>query len=326
MRRFLISIVLLAGMLSGASAADHTVMMILFRGVTAAENGFTDYLKSRLSVDFVTRDIGGDPSNLPAILEEAKRTRPDLIYAFGTTVAVGTVGAIGKIDPAHHIADIPVVFNIVADPVGAGLVKEFGASGRNVTGVSHLVPLRDQLKVMERFKPVKKLGVIYNSYEANSLLTVVALRKLAGEFHFKLEEISIFPSEGTKPNKDDIATATRDLLAAQPDFIYLPSDSSLIPQAALVVDLATARSVPVISATEAPIRRQRALLGLVSNYYNAGTFAGYKAEQILTGKTSASLTPIETLKRFSLVVNMTTATKLGIYPPMDMLKLAELVR
>ena len=66
-------------------------------------------------------------------------------------------------------------------------------------------------------------------------------------------------------------------------------------------------------------------MGLVSNYANAGAFAAYKAEQILLGKAVAEKIPIETLQRFALVVNMKTATKLGVYPPLDLIKIAELL-
>ena len=110
------------------------------------------------------------------------------------------------------------------------------------------------------------------------------------------------------------------------DFIYLPSDSSLIQHAAAITHPALASNVPVISATEAPIREFGALVGLVSSYYNAGAYAGHKAEQILTGKKAPGSIPIDTLQRFSLLVNMDTASRLGLYPPMDLIPIAELLR
>ena len=93
----------------------------------------------------------------------------------------------------------------------------------------------------------------------------------------------------------------------------------------MIVSAATAARIPVISATEGPIRDDGAFVGLVSNYYNAGAFAAHKAEQILVGKQRAGQLPIETLQRFALVVNMTTAVQLGIYPPLDLIRIAELL-
>src|SRR5439155_12355440 len=130
----------------------------------------------------------------------------------------------GKIDPAVHVTDIPVVFNIVADPVGAGLALAFAATGRNLTGVSHLVPMADQLRAMQRFRQVAKLGVIYNASEPNSRLAVAQLRGLAAPFRLQLVEAAV---SGPKPEAAEVAEAMQSLIAARPGFIYLPSDSSL---------------------------------------------------------------------------------------------------
>ena len=325
MHRFLIGIVLTAAIAGGALAQGKTftVMMIMFRSATPAEQGFTDYLKARLAVNFVMRDVDGNRSRVREFVAEAKSQHVDLIYTFGTTVTLDAVGAIGEVDPDVHVVDIPVVFNIVADPVGAALASDFAATGRNLTGVSHLVPMPDQLRAMQRFSKVHKLGVIYNALEANSRLAVEQLRRLAAQFQFELIEAPLL--SGQKPDVGEIGEAMHRLIESKPDFVYLPSDSSLIERAAMIVSLASAAGVPLISATEDPIRKDGALMGLVSNYANAGAFAAYKAEQILLGKAVAGKIPIETLQRFALVVNMKTAKKLGIYPPLDLIKIAELL-
>jgi len=49
------------------------------------------------------------------------------------------------------------------------------------------------------------------------------------------------------------------------------------------------------------------------------------AEQILLGKAAEGKIRIDTLQRFALVVNMKTATGLGVYPPLDLIKIAELL-
>jgi putative ABC transport system substrate-binding protein len=151
------------------------------------------------------------------------------------------------------------------------------------------------------------------------------LKEHSAQFHFELTQAPLLTPPGQKPSPNDISEAMRDLRAARPDFIYLPSDSSLIERAATIIGLASAARIPVISATEGPIREDGALLGLVSNYYNAGAFAAHKAEQILVGQQAVGKVPIETLQRFALVVNMTTAIQLGIYPPLDLIKIAELL-
>jgi len=155
------------------------------------------------------------------------------------------VGALGNVDPTVHVTDIPIVFNIVADPVGAGLATAFAATDRNLTGVSHIVPMPDQLRAMQQFRSVRKLGVIYNSLEANSKLAVEQLRQLAPQFQFELLETPLL--SGQKPDAREIGEAMHRLIQSRPDFIYLPSDSSLIERAAVIVRFASAAGVPLIS-------------------------------------------------------------------------------
>ena len=108
---------------ASAGQKPFKVTLILFRGVTAADQGFMDQMKARMPVEFTVRNVKGAESRSGNSSTEAKRQRPDLLYTFGTTVTLDTVGAAGKIDPKLHIVDIPVVFNIVADPVGAELAN-----------------------------------------------------------------------------------------------------------------------------------------------------------------------------------------------------------
>ena len=229
----------------------------------------------------------------------------------------------GKVDPNTHLTNIPVVFNIVADPVGAELATAFSATGRNLTGVSHVVPIPDQMRLMQRFKTTHKLAVIYNSFEANSRLTVEQLRQQESAFKFSLLEAPLV--SGQKPTIEEIKKVMDQVISKDPDFLYIPSDSSVIERAALIIEAAHARNIPTISATEDPIRNDGAVIGLVSNYYNAGSFAGYKAEKILTGAEKIENIPIETLQRFALLVNMKSALQLELYPPLDLIKIAEII-
>src|SRR6476619_5199112 len=122
----------------------------------------------------------------------------------------------------------------------------------------------------------------YNPNEKNSVLAVRELDKVAPSFSLTLQMVPL-PVDGAKqPSVDDIGTAMRDLIAKKPQFIYVPSDSFLIKHAGVAVRAAHAAGIPVFAATEAPIREDGALLGLVSTYANVGELAAYKADQILS--------------------------------------------
>lgn len=309
-----------------ADAKPYRIMMLLYRGSTEAEKGFMDYFKRRnIATEYIVRDAQADNTRIADFVKEARELKPDLIYTFGTTVTAEVVGLMGEVDPARHITDIPVVFNVVADPIGAKLVKNLKSSGRNLTGASHLVPLNAQMQALQAMRSTRSLGVIYNPQEKNSVLAVQELENLAAKFNLSLKLAPIGLDAKSKPAADGIALAMRDLVAMKPQFIYLPSDSYLIKNAREVVQAAQLARIPVFAATEAPIRNDGALLGLVSTYFNVGELAAHKAEQILTKKARPAQLPVETLNRFTYLVNMRAAKKLGVYPPLSVVKIAELI-
>ncbi|MFC4159103.1 ABC transporter substrate-binding protein [Chitinimonas lacunae] len=328
-RRFLLGLTAILATTATYPAGERPpwrIMLILYRGMTEAEKGFMEYFSRRgIAAEFIVRDAHEDRRRIAEFVREARTLRPDLIYTFGTTVTAEVAGTIDTVDPTRHITDIPLVFNIVADPVGARLVPRLTSSGRNLTGASHLVPMDAQLRALHSVRPARRLGVIYNPAEANSILTIAQLKAAVGrETTLLLAPMTLDADE--KPVMSELAAVMNRLLVQQPDFLYLPSDSFVIANARRIIEPARAAGVPVFSAAETPIRQAGALLGLVSRYYNLGEFVGYKAEQILLGGKRPADIEIDRLNRFSYLVNMEAAKQLKVYPPVSAFKFAEVVK
>ena len=110
------------------------------------------FLSRRLPVDIVWRDLARDASRMPGFIDEIRRTRPDLVYTWGTSVTLGAVGPYDKVDPAKHITDTPVVFTMVAAPVLAKIVPDLKSSRRNLTGV-YIVASLAWLWMIEGVRP-----------------------------------------------------------------------------------------------------------------------------------------------------------------------------
>ena len=306
---------------------EYTVVMVLWRGITDAEKGFMDFLKSKnMHVRFIIKDCEKDKKRLRGFINEIKASKPDLVYTFGTTVTRSVVGTLSDRSADKHILDIPVVFNIVSDPVGAKLTSNLESSNSNFTGVSHSVPIETQIKVMKKAKPLNKIAVIYNPLERNSMLTVTALRLQAEKDGFSLLEAPLVVGDNGKPKLDSVFENMARIARSKPDFLYLPPDSFLIANADSLISTANSYKLASFSSTEVPIRKSGALLGIVSTYYSVGKFAGYKAKQILLDKREPSSLAIETLKKFSLLVNIKTAKEIDFFPPISMLAVAEVVK
>lgn len=314
-----------------AQASDagtiHTyrIGMLLYRGETDAERGFRQYLQQKgLKIEYIVRDAGEDAKRLPALVEEMRTLRPDLIYTFGTSATIATVGKVGSKPSAAAITDIPVVFNIVADPVRAGITESLVGSERNVTGVSHLVPIKSQLSALRSAMNGKRIAVIYTANENNAVGSADALESAAKVEGFQVSRFPVGGSEGVAEIKQ-LNTALDRVIADKPDVLYMPSDSFLIKHADVVAERMKRARIPTMSATEAPIRKDGLVMGLVSPYFNAGAFAGHKAYQILVERRDPGKLPISGLDRFAFLINMQSALVIGFYPKIGALGFAEVI-
>jgi len=311
-----------------ASFAGDTkvIYMALWRGVTDAEQGFMDYLNAQnIDIEFVIANAESDKSNVVKFPADIRQAQPDLVYTFGTTVTLTVAGKQTEANGTDNIVDTPIVFNIVADPVGANLVQSMNqASGRNITGASHLVPIQTQLNAIQELGAFKHIGVLYNASETNSQLQVDNLQRVIDEQELAIE-LSAYAIDSEADAQFSIGHAVRKARTDNVDVLYLPSDSFLIENAQYIALSASAQKLPVFSATDGPVKNGHALAGLVSKYYLVGQFAGFKALQILQGTNVATI-PIETLTKFNTVVNLDVADQVDYYPPVNLLLNATLYR
>lgn len=307
-----------------AAPKPYRLYMVTWRGLTDAETGFKDYLARRgIPVEYTWRDAGQNRARLTEFLREIDATKPDLVYTWGTSVTLGIVGT--HDNPVAATASIPVVFSIVADPVGARIVPRLKDPGRDVTGVSHVAPIAAQLEAIRAYKPFTTLGVLFNSAEANSASAVAELRGESTRGRFKLVEASFALGPDGRPLADGIEERVAGLRAGGAEWLYLGPDTYLFTQIARVGAAAKKERLPTFATTESYLEGDaQVLTGLVCRYRQIGEFAAFKAEQILTGRRKAREVPVETLKRFSFIVRMDVAKALDILPPITLLNYAEL--
>lgn len=304
----------------------YTIFAILWRGETEVEKGFRAYVRERnLPFNIIFRSADRDRTKLPGIIQEIRDTKPDLVYTWGTTNSTTIAGRMDEIDPEKHITDIPVVFTMVSFPEGSRLINDRASSGRNITGVSHIVPLDTQVKAMEAFMPIDRIAVIYSPSEPNSVLNVNELRAMAEEGNFKVFPFPASLDETGKPSAYEIPALIDKAASIDPQFLYLGPDSFIGQNRKLITAEAKRAGIATFTATEVMIRDSEALYGLVSPYRDIGRLTARKAEQILLEGRDPSEIPIETLQRFSYQINMQVAKTLGIYPAMPLLSYAEVL-
>lgn len=304
----------------------YRIYAITYRGMTDIEKGFQEYFKSRkIPVEITWRDLNLDPTRLPGFIEEIRATKPELVYTWGTTVTLGVVGAHDAIDPKRHITDIPVVFTLVAAPVAAKIVPSLKSSGRNVTGVSFLVPTETQFRAMASYRPFQIVGIIYTPTEKNSVALIEEIRTVGRKLGFTTVERPFRLDANKKVTAEGAADLVRQIKDAKAQWLYLPPDSFLGTQSkGIIIPAAMAAGLPTFGSTE-QMMENGALSGLVSRYYNLGQFTAYRAEQVLVEKKAPKDIPIETMTRFSYQIRMEAAHELKLLPPLPMFNYAEFI-
>lgn len=309
-----------------AQADPYRIYMITWRGWEDASQGFKDYLDRRgLRTELIVRDANRDRSKVSEFVAEAKQLAPDLVYTWGTTTALTTFGREGEVDPDINITDIPSVFTIVSDPKGSGLVVDYNDPRPNLTGTLYIAPIRTQLRTIQAYGAFDTIGAVFNPLESNSRYTVDAIAQLAGHDGFNFVRHPVGLDAAGEPVVDSIAERVASVKADGAQWLYIPPDSFLNVNRETLTQAAVDMELPSFASAENFIRNAKGLLGLVSRYYNVGQFTGYVAEQILTQGVPPQDIPIQSLDRFSLLVNMETARALDFYPPMSILTIAEFI-
>ncbi len=333
-RRALLAVVALAAAIAAsagsavaqdASKRPYRIYMALYRGWEEAAQGFKDYFTNQnIPVELIVRDAGQDRDKIRGFAAEAKALKVDLVFTWGTSVTQEVLGPWDAPNPERHITDIPAVFAIVSQPVGARVVPNLDSSGRNITGTSYLVPVETQLNLIQSYRPFSRLGMVYNPLERNSLVAIEELTAQGRAMGFTLTAVPVDVVDG-KPSPASIPAKVAEVKAAGVDYLYIPPDTFLNVNRDILTGAALERRIPTFAAAENPVLTSKAMFGGVYRYYTVGQLTAYKAEQILVHGIKPADIPIDAPKRLSIIINMPVVRELGFYPPMNLLGVSEVI-
>ena len=79
------------------------------------------------------------------------------------------------------------------------------------------------------------------------------------------------------------------------------------------------------SRADEVVQASRALISVAARYRDIGRLAGIQAEKILVRHVIAGELPVAQMTEFAVVINMTTAKALRLFPPLHLLQIAETV-
>ena len=308
---------------------QFTIYMVFWRGCEETCEGFKQYIEDNgIDAELVIRNANRDKGKLPGYVQEARALKADLVVTWGTSVTRGIAGTLSDHGSPRFISDIPLVFMVVADPIGSKVIDSYEKTGRdNVTGTRNRVPESVNINTIRSYYPAfKRLGLLYNTNEHNSVVKAREMESLAGKMNFELVALELELGADGKPKPESIPVRMAELKAAGVDFIYLGSSSFLDVHRDIFTQSAVDHGIPVLSPYERLVRESHALLSIAARYEDVGKLAGRQVKSILVdGKKPGDL-PILSVDQYAYVVNMTTAKKLNMFPSVEILQIAETVK
>ena len=241
--------------------------------------------------------------------KELVALQPDLILSHNTPTTAALL---------QQTRTIPIVFVIVADPVGSGLVASFARPGGNVTGFATLEPTiaGKWLELLKEIAPrVKRVAFLFNPATApyaevylkpfKAAAASFAVEAIAAPVHARSEFESVIGALAREPNGGLIVMPNTFMNAHRAD----------------IISLAARYHLPVI----APYRFFPELGGLLSygndqldNFRRAAEYA----DRILKGAKPSEL-PVQAPVKFELVINLKTAKALGLDVPWQLQQRAD---
>ncbi|THF64100.1 ABC transporter substrate-binding protein [Pseudothauera nasutitermitis] len=236
----------------------------------------------------------GNPGTAAQIARKFIGDKPDVIVAIATPSAQAVVAA---------TKSIPTVYSAVTDPVAAQLVAGWEASGTNVTGVSDLLELQKQIDLIKQVVPnAKRVGMVYNPGEANSVVVVEQFKKL-------LPAAGLTLVEATAPRTVDVGQAARSLVG-KVDVVYTNTDNNVVSAYEALVKVATDAKIPLIASDTDSVKRG-AIAALGIDYKDLGRQTGKVVARILKGEAPGTIAS-ETSDKLQLFVNPKAAASQGV--------------
>ncbi|MCD0504007.1 ABC transporter substrate-binding protein [Bordetella petrii] len=265
----------------------------------AVRDGVQDALKqagyeSGKNLKWQYQSAQGNTGTAAQIARKFVGDRPDVIVAIATPSAQSVVAA---------TKDVPVVYSAVTDPVAAQLVPSMEPSGTNVTGVSDLLALDKQVELIKKVVPdAKRVGMVYNPGEANSVVVVKQLQEL-------LPKAGLTLVEAAAPRTVDVASAARSLIG-KVDVIYTNTDNNVVSAYESLVKVGNDAKIPLVASDTDSVKRG-AIAALGINYHDLGVQTGKIVVRILKGEKPGAIAS-ETSSNLQLFVNPGAASKQGV--------------
>lgn len=251
----------------------------------------------------------GDEARLPALAAKLVASKPDLIYVAATQEVRAVLAA---------TRTIPVIFSATNYPVESGLVRSLARPGGNVTGVANigpeLGPKRLQL-VKEAMSKVSRIGLLISPAMAPRQLERKLIEEAAGP------QLKIIPA--IVDEAGDVEPAFKLLVESRAEAVLTTHIALYVRLRKNILEVATRHRLAVVGH-RSMLAEDGALMAYSSDHNDQIRRSAHLVDKVLRGAKPADIA-VELPTKFELVINLKTASALGITIPQKLLLRADRV-
>jgi putative ABC transport system substrate-binding protein len=248
------------------------------------------------------RWAAGNADNFRKYAAELVALAPDGILATSTQ-------AVAALQQATHT--VPIVFVLVIDPVGAGLVASLARPGGNTTGftVFEYGMSGKWVELLKEIAPgVRRVAVLRDL--AIGIAQLAAIQAVAPSFGVELSVIGV-------RDADEIESAVAAFARSPNGGLIVTASTSALIHRELISTLAARHRLPAVYSFRYFVMAG----GLIS--YGPDSIDPYRraagyVDRILKGEKPADL-PVQAPTKYELVINLKTARALGLEVPATLL-------
>lgn len=254
------------------------------------------------NIRFESRFPAGKDEHLAALAADLVQHKVDVIVASGLL-------AIRAAQQATQT--IPIVMIVEGDPVKAGLIASVARPGRNVTGISVLVPelTAKRLEILKTIVPgLRRVAVLWNPADPEK-----EEEWRAAEAAARVLQIELHPAPVRK--REELEGALGEALNARSNGMLVMSGAFVFSQARRIAALAQEKRLPAMyPASHYVDPAQGGLVSYGPNLVELSRRAASFVDRILKGAKPAELA-VEEPTRIEFVINMRAAKAHGIALP-----------
>ena len=290
---------------------DKIRVAMIHYGFTADCNDVQTGILERFAEKGLIKDEGlifdefnsnGDVATLNEIVKLVSSKDYNLIF----TTTLNVTQAV-----SDKIKKTPVLFTVVANPVGNGLGTSYKDHIPNVTGIDAMSYTDEGIDLIKRYMPdVRRIGQLFVPGEMASVSGLKELERSCREENIELVSAPI-------NSVSDVAEVISILCSKHIDAVCQMPDGYTIPAFSVIIRVTRKLKIPLFCFISSQVK-QGAIAAIAGDFTQQGREIADIGFRILDGESPKDI-PFSRIKQIRTVINQEAAMAYGLKTPVELM-------